>query len=149
MFVACLHALCQVDLPVVPGERLSLALVEVDVAAGFFRMRVEGMLDSPVTQARAAAAAAAAAEEGAGDGEQLLGADDLLADDDMWAAVEGGMTGAGDAGAMQDALEGDGTAGMASAAAAAASAATAAGVLLGMSNLGHMANVVSEALVSA
>jgi hypothetical protein len=138
-----------VDLPVVPGERLSLALVEVDVAAGFFRMRVEGMLDSPVTQAKAAAAAAATSAAEGDEGEQLLGAADVLADDDTWAAVEGGVTQEGGAGAEQDALEGDSTAGVASAAAAAATAATAAGVLLGMTNLGHMANVVTEAMVSA
>ena len=63
----------QVDLPVYPGERLSVKLVDVHVPTGYWRMAVQGMLDSPVTAARAAAALAEVAASGdeEGDMEEL------------------------------------------------------------------------------
>jgi hypothetical protein len=127
-----------VDLPVYPGERLSVKLVDVHVSTGYWRMAVQGMLDSPVSTARAAAALAEVATEGEEgleeEGEEVGGQDGLLMVESM-AAMEDGL-GSEETGTVAAAAE---------AAATAAAAAMAAGLVFGV----NVATVVAPPVAAA
>jgi len=117
------ETIVKVDLPVFPGERLSVKLVDVHVPTGYWRMAVQGMLDSPVTAARAAAALADVAASGdeAGNMEELA-----------TGGEEGGEVGFEGVVVEVDELVSGDVGGVAAAVSATAAAAMAAGLVFGL-----------------